>query len=170
MKKLNYLKKSLDFFYFACFIPVLIMLADYSRILFNHNEILPINISGFEFTFIDTTVKIVISFTVISVFLFLYTISLLRKVILHFIKNEIFSDEVILLLNKIGKILISTILIKGIPLIIYKILTSNNAIETNHKHYFDFHFSGIGLGLFFMVLSEVFKIAKNLKEENELTV
>jgi hypothetical protein len=170
MKKLNYLKNTLDFVYYACFFPMLIMLVDYSRILFNHNEILPLNISGLEFTIINTTVKIVIFFTVISALLFLYTISLLRKVIVHFIKSEIFNEEVIQLLNKIGKIMIASTLIKGIPLILYKFIFSNNLAETSHINHFDYHFSGIGLGLFFMVLSEVFKIAKDMKEENELTV
>lgn len=170
MKKLNYLKNLLNFIYYVSFLTILIMIVDYSKLLFNHNEILPINISGIEFTTNDTTTKIVIFFVVISTLLSVYTLSLLRKVILHFIKKEIFSEDVILLLNSIGKCLIAVSLIKGIPLLVYKFIFSPIIIEKNQTHFTPFQFSGIGLALFFMVLSEVFKMAKELKDENELTV
>jgi hypothetical protein len=170
MKKLNYLNKLLNFFYYISFLTILLMIVDYIKILFNHAEILPINLSGVEFTSINTTVKIVLFFSIISAFLFVYAISLLRKVIFYFVNNEIFNQDVILLLNKIGRILIASALTKGIPLLLYKFIFSNNFTETKHIQHFDYHFSGIALGLFFMVLSEVFKIAKGLKEENELTV
>jgi hypothetical protein len=166
MKRLNYLKKLVDFIYFISIFTILKMAVDLSKILLDNKEMLPLKLTGIEFTSIDITVKIVLIFVTISALLFIYSIYLLRKVISFFIKKEIFNDEVILLLNKIGKCLLASFLIKAIPLILY-IYAFNHKFESPH---FEYHFSLICLGLFFMVLSEVFKIAKDMKEENELTV
>lgn len=169
MKKLNILKTLLDLFYFFSLIAIVGVIIFGSMIYFG-DEVFPIKVKGQEITVTDWAGKALIAFVMLSFFCFIYAIYLLREVIMYFVKREIFHDTVILYLNRIGICLIAAALLQNVPLFFY------NMIQRNHLGIefgiggFDSLLLSIGLGLFFMVLSEVFKIAKNLKEENELTV
>ncbi|NRS87344.1 hypothetical protein HNQ02_000244 [Flavobacterium sp. 7E] len=171
MKKLTYLKFFINFFFTGAIVSSFFLLVKLSKVLFDYKIQKPFQIENLDLVLSGVNLKIVLSFITISSFVFIYGIYLLKKVVLLFMENKIFDDQVILLLNKIGKILILSALLKGIP-ILCSIIFSFQEIGTGSKNdnYIGFHFSVYVLALFFMVLSEVFKIAKNLKDENELTV
>ncbi|WOD44699.1 DUF2975 domain-containing protein [Hwangdonia lutea] len=109
----------------------------------------------------------------------IYCLFLFRKVILLIIDLNFFHNNVIALFSKIGKLLIVfgvvEILISFIP-ISYTYLTVKGSSFTHHNEFFKgFSFSStfflcLAIGLFFMVLSELFKVAKEIKQENELTI
>jgi len=56
-----------------------------------------------------------------------------------------------------------------IPLFAYKLIQKNNSTIDFGGGFDSFLFTAC-LALFFMILSEVFKISKTIKEENDLTI
>jgi hypothetical protein len=102
-----------------------------------------------------------INFGVLLVALFYF-----RKLLTAFAKRIIFEDEIILLLHKIGLFIITGSILYLIADLLTKV--------SQHKIGIDIGFGPflylLALGLFFNVLSEVFTIAKRMKEENDLTI
>lgn len=170
MRKLSILKALIDLSFYFSVLGIIAMVIFVPMYLMDPGSGIPIRINGQEITAIDLTAKIVIGLAAAGALLFIYSIYLLRKTITFFRKREIFNTEVIRCFSTIGKCLIGSALLTNFPLFIY------NAVQRNHLgiQFIDAGFNSLllslSLGLFFMVLSEVFKIAKNMKEENELTV
>jgi len=70
-------------------------------------------------------------------------------------------------MNSMGNLLILTAILNTLPKFIYKqVYESKISLDVGLNPVV----VTICLGLFFMILSEIFKIAKKAKEENELTV
>lgn len=118
----------------------------------------------------DLTTKLLLLGLVLAYFCFVYGLFLFRKVLALFSKKQIFDSEVIVMLNKIGIAFISASVIASLVKLashIYDVERIQSAIEGG---FFDSFLFSASLGLFFMVLSEVFSMGKNMKEENELTI
>lgn len=170
MRKLNILKTVLDLFWIFTLFAILGMLIFIPFYLFSSDVDIPIKIKGQEISANTILAKIVVIVNVISGLLFFYSIYLLRKLVGLFQKREIFSDEVVRLFNLIGKLVIASSVMSSISLFIY------NAVERNHLGLsldfgsYDSLLISISLGLFFMVISEIFKIAKNMKEDSDLMI
>jgi uncharacterized integral membrane protein len=170
MKKLQFLKTVLDFFWFFSLLGGIGMLIFSTFYLFDSNIDIPIKIQGQQITANDFPSKLIIFANIITGILFLYSIYLLRKVVGHFQKREIFNLDVIKYFNLIGKLIILSSLINNLTELIFDLLKQDYiSLSLNFGSYDSFLVS-ISLGLFFMVISEIFKIAKNMKEENELTI
>ena len=90
-------------------------------------------------------------------------------VLKYFYRLKVFDEVVLKNFNKIGYLLITAAFLTGITSTIYKVYYMSKVTVA-----FNFTFSPfillVCLGLFFMVLSEIFGISKKLKEENELTI
>lgn len=90
-----------------------------------------------------------------------------KKVLGLFQKRRIFDTDVIKLLKQIGQCVVAGVLLSAIPSFIYDLVVEQT---------FGLEDSDLGvlinlcIGLFFIVLSEVFKMAKAIKEENDLTL
>ena len=171
MRKLNILKAALDVFWFFSRLAVIGLILFLPFYLFRSDMNFPIKIKGQEINNPTIFSKIIVFINVISSLLFLYSIYLLRKVVNLFQKREIFNNEVVWLFNLIGKLILASSVISSFSIFTY------NMIESHHLDYFSLDFGSydsflisVSLGLFFMVISEVFKIAKNMKDENELTI
>lgn len=170
MRKLNILKSVLDLFWFFTLIPTIGLLIFFPFYLFSSDIDIPIKIKGHEVLANTVLAKIVVFVNVISGLLFFYSIYLMRKLVCLFQKREIFNDEVVRLFNLIGKLIIASSIISTVSLFIYK------AVERNHLGLsldfggYDSFLISISLGLLFMVISEIFKIAKNIKEESDLMI
>ena len=90
-----------------------------------------------------------------------------RKVLNQFIRVKIFEVNVIKSFQKTGNLLAISGFISLIVSIISKVYFEQKiSLELGLNQ----HLVIICLGLFFLVLSEVFKIAKNQKQENDLTI
>lgn len=167
MKKLNLLKTIVDWTWLmSCFsMPLLILYVSLILVDKDPSDI-AINISGTEITANDLQSKLILVFISLSFFLPIYCLFLFRKTLRLFQKARIFDIEVIKNFNTIGIILMISALGSGIPAFILKFINRKIGFEIGLNP-FVILFS---LGLFFMVLSEVFTIAKKQKEENELTV
>jgi hypothetical protein len=169
MRKLNILKACIDLaFYLSC-LTVLAFAIFIPFAILGYMDGVPINMQGRELIIDNWQAKLVLFFVLISSLFFLYGIYLLRKTIALFIKKDLFNVEVIKNFNTIGICVVISTLLIVIPSFLY---TGFHRTKFGFKIEagFDSPLLVVSLGLFFMVLSEVFKIAKNLKEENDLTL
>jgi len=167
MRKLYLLKAIVDFVWIMALItiPFLLFFIGY---LFMSNEPfdIPIKMNGIEITVLDLNAKIVLFFATLSYLVVLYCLYLIKKLLRLFQLKIIFDDKIIFYFNRIGNLFILSGFVSGVAAFFYKIAQGEIKIEigTNPFLYL------ISLGLFFTVLAEVFKMGKQLKEENELTI
>jgi len=166
MRKLNFLKRIVDFVWITTMliIPILIFLV--GMVLFSKEPFdIPIEINGTILEVVDLKSKLLFVFLVFSALLIIYAVFLFRKLLRLFQLKIIFDLEIVMLLKRIGLVIILSALLGGIPNFISELLENTISLSLGLNP-FVLLFS---LGLFFLVLSEVFTIAKNIKEENDLT-
>lgn len=167
MKKLNLLKGIVDFVWIMSLISIPFLIVFLAYVLIKNEPLgMPIKINGTELNVIDLNSKIILFFLMVPSALLLYSLFLFRKILRFFQKRIIFDLSVINELKNIGIMLIITSLCSGIPSFFIKIMNHKVELELGLNPFIMI----FCLGLFFMVLSEVFGIAKQQKEENELTI
>lgn len=167
MKKLNILKTIVDYVWIfsVIFYPVIIVVAIMLLIDINSNSI-PIKITEIEADLDTLGGKIALLLSVLNLGLLLIVLFNFKKLLTNFKNRQIFEIEIYLLLKKIGKLLIYSSFFNVIAETIARRSTKTVAIELGFGPFLYL----LSIGLFFLVLSEVFKIGKHIKEENELTI
>ena len=168
MRKLNILKTIVDFVWIMSMPMILIILFFIPALFFIKDlESIPFRINGAAILVSNLSSKITIAISLFSYLIVIYTIYLFKKILRYFKNLKIFDNYVIVQLNKIGYLLIISSFLNGVPIFIYRIMIKQ-------KFSIDIGLSSfillISLGLFFMVLSEIFKISQTIKTENDLTV
>lgn len=131
-------------------------------------ERVPFKLDGEPMTTVTAELVIVLISLVIGLGFFAYALYLFKTNLGLFEKKKIFDATVIKNFAQMGKAILLGYLFCAVPVTLYKIL-AKNATEIDFEFIIDSLFI-VGLGLFFIVLSEVFQMAKNIKEENNLTV
>lgn len=170
MKKLHLLKTFIDIFWFISLIIVAGLIIITPIIFFSSEPFdIHIKINGEKITVLDIPSKIMIIILLAAAICFVYGIYLLRKLLDLFSKRQIFEELPISLLNKIGKCFLLASVLTSIPTFFYNAVFRNN-ISLDFGGSFESFLFTASLGLFFMVLSEVFQMGKTIKEENDLTV
>jgi len=169
MRKLNILKALIDLFFFFAAFATLAMVV-FVPIVMIDGEGIPIKLNGTEIEVVDWQTKVLLVLSLVGALCFIYSIFLLRKVIGYFMKRDLFHEKVISHLNRIGQFLIASTILVNVPLFFYNMFHRQHVGVQFTNGGLDSLLMSVSLGLFFMVLSEVFKIAKHMKEENELTV
>lgn len=169
MRKLVILKSLVDFVWILTCIPLIPMVLFFVVMAFMDADIirvLPVlgpedgEITGWP-------VKITILIGALVIFVNIYCVYLFRKTLRYFQKVKPFHNEVITNFGIIGKFLCYSGLVSLVLAIVLAVyFKSEIKINLGFSPYLFI----TALGLFFMVLSEVFKVAKHAKEENELTV
>lgn len=167
MKKLNLLKTIVDFIWIMSliFFPLIIL---FSIMIVIDKDVFDIPIT-FATGSVDLTSnfgKIALLLNVFNFGLLLYAIYFFKMLLSRFTKRIIFEEEICLLLDKIGKLAIIAALVYLVTDFITKLSMDKVGINFGYGPFLYL----LSLGLFFRVLSEVFNIAKNMKEENELTI
>jgi len=115
----------------------------------------------------DTFGKFLISIVLLTYGLLIYCLFLFRKLLRYFINRKVFDEYVIKTFHKIGILLV----ISGvITLVISFVSRLHFQQEFKIEIGMNEHLVVLCLGLFFMVLSEIFRIAKTAKQENDLTI
>ena len=170
MRKLNFLKAILDLFWFFSCLAIVGILVFVGFYLFNADFEIPFRINGVAIETKTWEAKILVVSGICSGFIFMYSIYCLREVIILFQKKEIFTNKVITYFNTIGIAIIASAVISTVALLVFKVLIRNAAAISVDFGGYDSFLISISLGLFFMVISEIFKIAKNMKEESDLTI
>lgn len=168
MKKLNILKTIVDLFWIFLTPFILIILLAIPYILFvDNSNYLDIHISGFRIKTIDFPTKILIVTKMVSDLILIYCVYVFGKILEYFQRHKIFDEFVLKNFNKMGVLLVVCSFITGISSILYEVFYAENVTIT-------FGFTPfillLCLGFFFMILSEIFKVSRNMKEENELTI
>ncbi|WP_159799913.1 DUF2975 domain-containing protein [Flavobacterium sp. MK4S-17] len=105
---------------------------------------------------------------ILSLGFYIYALYLFKKVLAYFHKREVFHENVVRYFNQSGKAVLNGYMIELFAVILYNFLVKQQtSVSTDFIMY---SFLIVGVGLFFIVLSEVFLMAKNLKEDNDLTI
>lgn len=170
MRNLNFLKALLDIFLLFAVIAILGMLIVLPLYWFSAEFALPIKIKGQLIEHSSTFSKIVVTMGALGGVIFVYSIFLLRKVLILFQNRQIFEHSVVTYFYKIGYFIIISGFLSTVPLFFYNVFErSRIGVEINTWG-FDSFFLSICLGLLFMVIAGIFKHAKDLKDENDLTV
>lgn len=166
MRKLNFLKGIVDFVWITTLFSSPFLLFFMGVVLFDSDPLdVPIKVNGTILEVVDLQTKVLFGFLCISASLIIYGLFLFRKLLRLFQLRIIFDKEIVSLMKRLGFVIILSALLGGIPNFILEIIKNNISLSLGLNP-FVLLFS---LGLFFLVLSEVFTIAKSIKEENDLT-
>lgn len=169
MKNLNILKGLVDYVWILGCIPSIIFLPFGYVYGFFEPEAFNILFEGHkaEIAYTNPMLQVIMIIFIVLTFTGIYSFYLFRKTLNYFIQVKPFHDAVILNFKKTGRLLIVVgILGSFFRLVIRAAL--NNELKLNLG--FSPYVLILCLGLFFLILSEAFKVAKHAKEENELTV
>ncbi|GAB7255572.1 DUF2975 domain-containing protein [Polaribacter sp. OB-PA-B3] len=167
MKKLNVLKAIVDLLWIFSMPIVIIIIGISIAVFFVDLGDLNIKMNSINFTNDTLLSKILLSVSALNYLLIITALYFFRKVLHLFIRVKIFEETVIIYFKKTGNLL-------AISGIISLLISFTSKIYFDHKVSLEFglnqHLVIICLGLFFLTLSEIFKIAKNTKLENDLTI
>lgn len=166
MRKLNFLKGIVDFVWITMLITIPFLLFFVVMVLIDSEPLdVPIKVNGTILEVVDLRTKVLFGFLCISASLIIYGLFLFRKLLRLFQLKIIFDLEIVILMKRLGFVIILSALLGGIPNFILEIVKNNISLSLGLNPFIML----FSLGLFFLVLSEVFVIAKHLKEENDLT-
>lgn len=167
MRKLNILKAILDFVWIMSLIALPIIIIVFTSLFFKNEPIeIPIKVNGLELDLSNTQSKLLLPVGILYMGLFIYALFFFRKLLANFKKLLIFENENADYLNKIGNLIMINAVIYALVNFIIHIINDKLTIELGYGPFLYL----LGLGLFFKVLAEVFKMGKHLKEENDLMI
>ena len=167
MKKINILKTIVDLLWIFSMPVVLIIIGVSFTTFFVDLSDLNIELNTINMNQNDLFSKILFVVSSLNYLLLIVALYFFRKVLTNFIRVRIFEEVVISSFKKIGNLLTFSGFISLIISIIGKIYFEQ---KVSLEFGLNQHLVIICLGLFFLVLSEIFKIAKNAKQENDLTI
>lgn len=172
MKKLNILKALTNYVWYISIIlaiPVLILAL---LAIFNNDDWgVPIKVNGVEVELIDWKSNLVLILLLASFYLLVAMLYYFRKVLALFSKKDFFNLEVAKNFNKMGLLIIISAFLNGTSDFANKMFSALNGKKSLNFEIGDHPFLYLlALGMFCLVLGEVFETARSMKEENELTV
>ncbi|WP_044404797.1 DUF2975 domain-containing protein [Lacinutrix sp. Hel_I_90] len=168
MKKLIILKSLVDFIWIVTCIPLIPLTLFISVYMFFNDEVLKVfNVLNQGVIITPWYLKVFVLLIALLLFVSIYSFYLFRKTLRFFQKRKPLDDFVIINYKKIGNLLMvsgcsGSLISFGFHLFLKQRLQLNFGLGP--------YLFLVCLGLFFLVLSETFKVAKEAKEENELTV
>lgn len=131
----------------------------------------PINVKDYEIEKFTFWIGTGLVLSIINSGIFIYIVYLLRKVVRSFFKRKLFTPLQIAGLNLIGKLIIFTSISEiVINMLLAFSIQGKARVGISFENSFDSLWFTLALGLFFILLSQSFRHAKNLQEENDLTV
>jgi hypothetical protein len=167
MKKINILKTIVDLLWIFSMPVVLIIIGVSFTTFFVDLSDLNIELDTININQNDLFSKILFVISSLNYLLLILALYFFRKVLTNFVRVTVFEELVISSFKKIGNLLTFSGFISLIISIIGKIYFEQ---KVSLEFGLNQHLVLICLGLFFLVLSEIFKIAKNAKQENDLTI
>lgn len=168
MRKIHILKAIVDLVWIFT-MPLILFIILFIPLLFIYDDLGSIDLEVINIALFsaDTFGKFLISIVLLTYGLLIYCLFLFRKLLRYFINRKVFDEYVIKTFHKIGILLV----ISGvITLVISFVSRLHFQQEFKIEIGMNEHLLVLCLGLFFMVLSEIFRIAKTAKEENDLTI
>ena len=167
MGKRYILKGIVDFIWIVS-IPLVPLIIIFIPYLFITDDLSGLNlkINGIDLEILDVTSKLFITISLLSYLVFIYCIYRFRKLLRYFLSKKIFDDQVIKGFNVIGNLLIAFGIVIVVVSVISKLVDKKMEFEIGINS----NLFVIGLGLFFLVLSETFKASKEFKQDSDLTI
>lgn len=101
---------------------------------------------------------------------FIYSLYVFKKIVSSLFESPLFTEFQIISLKLLGQLIIILVIIKSIFNVFSNMILGESEIVSIHVFSFDSKLMAICMGLFFIYLSYVFRKAKVLKEDHELTV
>jgi len=101
---------------------------------------------------------------------FIFSLHVFKRIVSSLFESELFNRFQISSLNLLGQLIILLVILKSIHIMFSNIVYGKSEDLGIHIFSFDSKFMAICMGLFMIYLSYIFKKAKSLKEENDLTV
>lgn len=130
-----------------------------------------IKINNHVITKITLPIFFALLIKIVVAVVFIYIVYLLRRVVRNFFKRKLFTPVQITGLNLIGKlIIIATLIEAGLDFLLNLLIDEKVSLVLSLSSAFDSLLFTLALGLFFILLSKAFNYARNLQQENELTV
>ena len=167
MRKINILKAIVDLIWIFSMPIVLVILGFSIALFFVDLGELNIKINSVNFNSDTLFSKTLLVISALNYLLIIAALYFFRKILNYFIRVKIFEEKVIKSFKKTGNLLsVSGIISLTVSMISKIYFDQKIALEFGLNQ----HLVIICLGLFFLILSEVFKIAKNQKQENDLTI
>jgi len=167
MRKLYILKAIVDFVWIMSWLALPLILILSIIMLFSNEPLdIPIQISGTTMDLSNTYDKYVLPVGILYLCVLLYALFFFKKLLNNFRKRLIFENENAEFLNKIGNLIIVSAIIYVVFDLFIHYMSSKITIIIGYGPFLYL----LGLGLFFHVLAEVFKMGKSMKDENELTI
>ena len=167
MKKINILKTIVDLLWIFSMPVVLIIIGVSFTTFFVDLSDLNIELNTININQNDLFSKILFVVSSLNYLLLIMALYFFRKVLTNFVRLRVFEEVVISSFKKTGNLITFSGFISLIISIIGKIYFEQ---KVSLEFGLNQHLVLICLGLFFLVLSEIFKIAKNTKQENDLTI
>lgn len=169
MRKLIILKSLVDFVWIVVCLPFILLVAIFLVLIFINSEALEIFswMGAIPQEGSEILIQVYAVFTALMIYLGIYSFYVFRKTLRYFMSVKPFHEDVIKNFNVIG-IILSGLGVFGAFLVFLGRIAFENKIIISLG--FSPYLMLLCLGLFFMVLSETFKVAKHAKEENELTI
>ena len=165
MKRLSLLKTLTSILFVLAMAAMIFMIPFFLITVFAPGEV-PFRINGSLATAMSAEDYLLFAAQIIAFGFWTYAIYLFKSVLGHFEKKQVFNEKVIVLLDQTGKAILIGFFINIAAEFLYNtIILGKFSIEASTDTIFV-----LILGVFFTVLSEVFLMAKGLKEENDLTV
>lgn len=166
MRKINILKAIVDLLWIFSMPFILLIIGFVISIFFIDLNPLDLHINGVSLHS-DINSKILFAVAALNYLLIIAALHFFRKVLHYFLRVKVFENEVINSLKRIGNLLT----VSGtISLIISSISKIYVAQKIGIEFVLNQHLVIICFGLFSLILSEIFKIAKLQKQENDLTI
>ncbi|WP_282071075.1 DUF2975 domain-containing protein [Polaribacter atrinae] len=167
MRKINILKAIVDLLWIFSMPLVLVIMGFSIAIFFVDLGELNIKINSVNFNNDTLLSKTLLVISALNYLLIIAALYFFKKILNYFIRVKIFEEKVISSFKKMGNLLfISGIISLTISMISRFYFLQKVTLEFGLNQ----HLVIICLGLFFLVLSEIFKVAKNQKQENDLTI
>lgn len=170
MKKINILKAIVDLLWIFSVPVVLIIIGiSFTTFFIDLSDLsdLSITINTLDINTNSSFSKILFAISSLNYLLLIVALYFFRKVLTNFVRIRVFEEVVISSFKKIGNLLTFS---GFISLIISIIGTIYFEQKVSLEFGLNQHLVIICLGLFFLVLSEIFKIAENAKQKNDLTI
>jgi hypothetical protein len=168
MNRLSLLKALVNVIFVLC-VVALVFIPPTLIVIYTFPETIPFSINGTPAKEIGTEELILMSVLILGAAFEIYALYVFRKTLALFEKRQIFTTDVIKLLDQTGKAIIIGYMISAGASLLYKAVVAGT-IEIGLNVSFGSAIFILGLGLFFIVLSDVFSMAKQMKDENDLTV
>lgn len=167
MRKINILKAIVDLLWIFSMPIVLVIIGFSIAVFFVDLGDLNIKINSIGLNTDTLFSKALLVVSALNYLLIVAALYFFKKVLNHFVRVKIFEETVISSFKKSGNLLfISGIISLTISMISKVYFQQKVTLEFGLNQ----HLVIICLGLFFLVLSEIFKVAKNQKQENDLTI